>query len=61
MKKHPLKSRKFWAGILSSLAMLITYYTGHDVEEALLGLIPVIIWIISESIIDARHIRRETP
>ena len=57
MKKHPLKSRKFWVGICAFIALLANEIWGVDLDPAQLAviIIPIVSWIIGESIVDARH------
>jgi len=52
VNKHPLKSRKFWVGILTSVGMLIQYGTGVDVTDALVNMAPLLIWLVTEGVVD---------
>lgn len=61
MKKHPLKSRKFWVGICTFIALLASEILGVELDAVSLAaiVIPVVAWIIGESVIDARAVKKE--
>ncbi len=56
-RKHWLLSRKFWLAILTALTMVLSNTLGLDLEPEVLAAIvlPVVAYIIGESIIDAKH------
>jgi len=60
-RKHPLKSRKFWAAILTALVMFINYYTGIelDVESMLAVVLPIVAYIIGEAIVDKEAVKNQ--
>lgn len=51
-KKPPWKQRKWWAGLLTCVAMFVQYYTGVDVTDAFTNLTPLFIWLVTEGVID---------
>jgi len=57
-KKPPWHSRKFWVSLITTVAMLVSWWAGVDIDvEHLLSIVlPVIAYIFGESWTDARAI-----
>jgi len=53
-KKNPLKSRKWWTALLTTLLMIIEWQSGIDLNIKFLTaqLVPICLWIVSEAITD---------
>ncbi len=56
-RKHWLLSRKFWIAVFTALTMVLSNTLGLDLEPEVLAAIvlPVVAYIIGESIIDAKQ------
>lgn len=56
-RKHPLLSRKFWLATLTSISMYLSYAYGLELDPEIMVavILPVVTWIIGESIIDYKH------
>ena len=56
-RKHPLLSRKFWLATITALTMYLSYAYGLELNPEMIVavILPVITWIIGESIIDCKH------
>ncbi len=56
-RKHPLLSRKFWLATITAVTMFLSYYYGLELDPEIIAavILPVVTWIIGESMIDCKH------
>jgi len=62
MRRKPAwKSRKFWVCVVTLAAMLISHFSGHeiDTEELLSVILPVVAYILGEAWIDSKAAGKE--
>lgn len=59
-RKHWLLSRKFWIAVVTALTMILSDQLGIELEpETVVAIIlPVVAYILGESIIDAKAVKR---
>ncbi len=57
IRRHPLLSRKFWLATITAITMFLSYYYGLELDPEVIAavILPVITWIIGESMIDCKH------
>ncbi|MEW5920729.1 MAG: hypothetical protein AB1796_07260 [Bacillota bacterium] len=56
-RKHPLLSRKFWLAVITALSMYLSHAYGLELDPEFIVavILPVITWIVGESIIDYKY------
>jgi len=56
-KKPAYLSRKFWIAVITAIVMLVSHFTGIELDvEALLAIVlPVVAYILGESWIDSKR------
>lgn len=59
-RKHWLLSRKFWIAVVTALTMILSGKIGLDLDpETIVAIIlPVVAYILGESIIDAKAVNK---
>jgi len=59
-RKHWLLSRKFWIAVITALTMILADTLGLelDPETVVAIILPVVAYILGESIIDAKAVKR---
>jgi hypothetical protein len=59
-RKHWLLSRKFWIAIVTALTMILSDKLGLDIDpETIVAItLPVVAYILGESIIDAKAVNK---
>lgn len=61
-KKSPWRSRKWWVALITTIVMMVTWWTGVEInlEQLLAVVLPVIAYIFGESWVDASASKNTT-